>query len=136
MIQSIMRDIFFLSQKSEPATEADRQVALDLLDTLKAHENECVGMAANMIGVKKRIIVVNMEIINVVMLNPVIKKKAGPYVTEEGCLSLSGSRKTKRYNEIELEYQDLNMKNHRQKFTGWTAQIIQHECDHLDGIII
>ena len=136
MVQNIMRDIIFLSQKSEPATEADRQVALDLLDTLKAHENECVGMAANMIGVKKRIIVVNMGPIDVCMLNPHILKKTGPYDTEEGCLSLSGSRKTKRYHEIELEYQDLNMRNHRQKFIGWTAQIIQHECDHLEGIII
>ena len=136
MVQNIMKDVFFLSQKSEPATETDRQVALDLLDTLKAHENECVGMAANMIGVRKRIIVVNMGPIDVAMLNPVIVKRAGLYETEEGCLSLSGSRKTKRYQEIELEYQDLNMQKHRQKFSGWTAQIIQHECNHLEGIII
>ena len=131
-----MRDVFFLSQKSEPATETDRQVALDLLDTLKAHTHECVGMAANMIGVRKRIIVVNMGPIDVAMLNPVIVKKTGLYETEEGCLSLSGSRKTERYREIELEYQDLNMQKHRQQFSGWTAQIIQHECDHLEGIII
>ena len=136
MVQNIMRDVFFLSQKSEPATETDRQVALDLLDTLKAHENECVGMAANMIGVKKRIIVVNMGPINVAMLNPVIVKRTGRYETEEGCLSLNGSRKTERYQEIELEYQDLNMQKHWQKFSGWTAQIIQHECNHLEGIII
>ena len=136
MVQNIMRDVFFLSQKSEPATETDRQVALDLLDTLKAHAHECVGMAANMIGVRKRIIVVNMGPIDVAMLNPVIVKKTGLYETEECCLSLSGSRKTERYLEIELEYQDLQMQKHRQKFTGWTAQIIQHECDHLDGIII
>ena len=136
MVQNIMRDVFFLSQKSEPAAETDRQVALDLLDTLKAHAHECVGMAANMIGVRKRIIVVNMGPIDVAMLNPVIVKMAGRYETEEGCLSLSGSRKTKRYQEIELEYQDLNMQKHRQKFSGWTAQIIQHECDHLEGIII
>ena len=136
MIRDICKDETFLAQKAEPATQEDIQIAADLLETLEHHKDGCVGMAANMIGVKKRIIVVNMEIINVVMLNPVIKKKAGLYVTEEGCLSLSGSRKTKRYNEIELEYQDLNMKNHRQKFTGWTAQIIQHECDHLEGIII
>ena len=136
MVQNIMRDIFFLSQKSEPATETDRQVALDLLDTLKAHAQECVGMAANMIGVKKRIIVVNMGPVDVAMLNPVIVKKVGLYETEEGCLSLSGSRKTERYLEIELEYQDLQMQKHRQKFSGWTAQIIQHECDHLEGIII
>ena len=136
MVQNIMRDVFFLSQKSEPATETDRQVALDLLDTLKAHTHECVGMAANMIGVRKRIIVVNMGPIDVAMLNPVIVKKTGLYETEEGCLSLSGSRKTERYREIELEYQDLNMQKHRQQFSGWTAQIIQHECDHLEGIII
>ena len=136
MVQNIMRDVFFLSQKSEPATETDRQVVLDLLDTLKAHAHECVGMAANMIGVRKRIIVVNMGPVDVAMLNPVIVKKTGLYETEEGCLSLSGSRKTERYREIELEYHDLQMQKHRQKFTGWTAQIIQHECDHLDGIII
>lgn len=136
MVQNIMRDVFFLSQKSEPATETDLPVALDLLDTLKEHAHECVGMAANMIGVRKRIIVVNMGPIDVAMLNPVIVKMAGRYETEEGCLSLSGSRKTKRYQEIELEYQDLNMQKHRQKFSGWTAQIIQHECDHLEGIII
>ena len=136
MVQNIMRDVFFLSQKSEPATETDRQVALDLLDTLKAHAHECVGMAANMIGVRKRIIVVNMGPVDIAMLNPVIVKNTGLYETEEGCLSLSGSRKTERYHEIELEYQDLQMQKHRQKFTGWTAQIIQHECDHLDGIII
>ena len=118
------------------ANRADRQVAQDLLDTLKAHENECVGMAANMIGVKKQINVVNMGRVNVVMLNPVILKKTGPFETEEGCLSLTGTRKTKRFREIELEYQDLDMKKHMQKFTGWTAQIIQHECDHLEGIII
>lgn len=93
-------------------------------------------MAANMIGVRKRIIVVNMGPIDVAMLNPVIVKMTGQYETEEGCLSLSGSRKTERYREIELEYQDLNMQKHRQKFSGWTAQIIQHECDHLEGIII
>ena len=136
MVQNIMRDVFFLSQKSEPATETDRQVALELLDTLKAHAHECVGMAANMIGVRKRIIVVNMGPVDIAMLNPVIVKKTGLYETEEGCLSLSGSRKTERYREIELEYQDLQMQKHRQKFTGWTAQIIQHECDHLEGIII
>ena len=136
MVQNIMRDVFFLSQKSEPATEIDRKVALDLLDTLKAHAHECVGMAANMIGVKKRIIAVNMGPVDVVMLNPVIVKRTGRYETDEGCLSLSGSRKTERYREIELEYQDLNMQKHRQKFSGWTAQIIQHECDHLEGIII
>lgn len=136
MVREIMRDVFFLAQKSEPATEADLQVACDLLDTLEAHTDECVGMAANMIGVKKRIIVVNMGPVNVAMLNPVILKKNGPFETDEDCLSLTGTRKTKRFCEIELEYQNLDMKKHMQKFTGWTAQIIQHECDHLEGIII
>jgi peptide deformylase len=136
MVREIMKDVFFLAQKSEPATEADLQVARDLLDTLKAHAEECVGMAANMIGVKKRNIAVNMGLVNVAMLNPVILKKSGPFETEEGCLSLTGTRKAKRFREIELEYQDLDMKKHVQKFTGWTAQIIQHECDHLEGIII
>lgn len=136
MIREIMRDVFFLAQKSEPATEADLQVARDLLDTLEAHTDECVGMAANMIGVKKRIIVVNIGLVNVAMLNPVIRKKNGLFEAEEGCFSLAGTRKTRRFREIELEYQDLDMKKHVQKFTGWTAQIIQHECDHLEGIII
>ena len=136
MVREIMRDVFFLAQKSEPATEADLQVARDLLDTLEAYANECVGMAANMIGMKKQIIAVNMGLVNVAMLNPSILKKTRPFETEEGCLSLTGTRKTKRFREIEVEYQDLDMKKHVQKFTGWTAQIIQHECDHLDGIII
>lgn len=136
MIREICRDVLFLSQKSEPATQDDMQVVQDLLDTLKANENGCVGMAANMIGVKKRIIVVNMGFLNVAMLNPVIVKKNGAYETEEGCLSLTGVRKTTRYQEIEVEYFDVNWKKQRGKFTGWTAQIIQHECDHLEGIII
>ena len=136
MIQPIMRDIAFLKQKSLPATQADRQVALDLLDTLKAHESECVGMAANMIGVRKNIIAVNMGFMNVAMFNPVIVKKSGAFETEEGCLSLTGVRKINRYEEIEVEYEDMNFKKQHQKFSGWIAQIIQHECDHLEGIII
>lgn len=136
MIQPIMRDIAFLKQKSLPATQADRQIALDLLDTLKAHESECVGMAANMIGMRKNIIAVNMGFMNVAMFNPVIVKKSGAFETEEGCLSLIGVRKTTRYEEIEVEYEDMNFTKQHQKFSGWTAQIIQHECDHLEGIII
>ena len=136
MIQPIMRDIAFLKQKSLPATQADRQVALDLLDTLKAHESECVGMAANMIGVRKNIIAVNMGFMNVAMFNPVIVKKSGAFETEEGCLSLIGVRKINRYEEIEVEYEDMNFMKQHQKFSGWIAQIIQHECDHLEGIII
>lgn len=131
-----MRDLFFLRQRSEKATEADRQTAIDLLDTLKAHEDGCVGMAANMIGVNKAIIAVNMGFMNVAMFNPKIVKRNGKYETEEGCLSLDGVRKCVRYQEIEVEYEDINFKRQRQKYSGWTAQIIQHECDHLNGIII
>ena len=136
MIKPICKDVFFLGQKSEAATVADKQVGQDLLDTLQAHAGECVGMAANMIGVKKNIIVVNVGFANMLMFNPVITKKAKPYETEEGCLSLTGVRKTIRYEEITVEYQDMNFEKHIQSFTGWTAQIIQHEVDHLSGIII
>ena len=106
------------------------------MDTLCANQDHCVGMAANMIGVKKRIIIVNLGILNVVMYNPVILKKDTPYETEEGCLSLTGVRKTTRYQNIEVEYFDSSWKKQRQKYSGWTAQIIQHECDHLEGRII
>ena len=136
MIKPIMRDIFFLNQKSEPVTESDKQIAIDLLDTLKANEAGCVGMAANMIGAKKRIIAVNMGMFNIAMFNPKIVKRTGAYETEEGCLSLDGVRKTTRYQEIEVEYYDFNWKKQRQKLSGWTAQICQHEIDHLSGKII
>lgn len=136
MVRPIMKDIFFLGQKSEPATEADRQVITDLLDTLAANAERCVGMAANMIGVRKRIIVVNMGFINVAMVNPVIVKKNSPYQTEEGCLSLEGVRSTTRYENIEVEYQDADFNKKCQQYSGWIAQIIQHEIDHCDGIII
>ena len=136
MVRPIMRDIFFLRQKAPPATKEDKQIVQDLLDTLKANEAGCVGMAANMIGVNKRIIAVNMGFINVAMLNPVIVKKSGSYETEEGCLSLDGVRKTTRYENIEVKFQDISFHKQRQKYSGWTAQIIQHEIDHCDGIII
>ena len=136
MIRPIMKDIFFLNQRSEPATEADKQVAVDLLDTLKAHEEGCVGMAANMIGVKKNIIIVNMGFVDIVMFNPVIVSKNEPFETEEGCLSLDGVRKTVRYQNIEVEYYDFAWKKQRQKLSGWTAQIVQHEVDHLSGRLI
>ena len=136
MIKSIVKDVFFLGQKSVPATKQDVSVGQDLTDTLRANQDHCVGMAANMIGVKKRIIIVNMGIMNVVMYNPVIVKKDTPYETEEGCLSLTGVRKTTRYQNIEVEYYDSSWKKHQQTYSGWTAQIIQHECDHLEGIII
>ena len=136
MIKPICKDVLFLGQKAEPATKEDMQVVQDLLDTLKANEAGCVGMAANMIGVKKSIIAVNMGFVNVAMINPVIVKKSGAYDTEEGCLSLTGVRKTTRYQDIEVEYFDINWRKQRNKYSGWTAQIIQHECDHLEGIII
>lgn len=136
MIKPIVRDIFFLGQKSEIATKQDLSVGQDLMDTLRANQDHCVGMAANMIGLKKRVIIVNMGIMNVVMYNPVIVRKDSLYETEEGCLSLTGVRKTTRYQNIEVEYYDSSWKKHRQKYSGWIAQIIQHECDHLEGIII
>ncbi len=136
MVKQIVRDPLFLQQKSEPATEADKQVITDLTDTLKANSDRCVGMAANMIGVKKRIIIVNMDALDVVMYNPLIVHKSEPYEAEEGCLSLDGVRKTTRYQHIVVEYFDSAWKKHNKKFSGWTAQIIQHEVDHLDGIII
>ena len=136
MIKDIMKDPLFLAQKSTDATKADQQVVVDLLDTLRANLDHCVGMAANMIGVNKAIIAVNMGFMNVAMFNPKIVKRFGKYETEEGCLSLTGVRKCTRYQEIEVEYQDMNFKKQRQKYTGWTAQIIQHEIDHCQGIVI
>ena len=136
MVKPIVRDMFFLGQKSETATKADAQVALDLQDTLAAHRAGCVGMAANMIGYKKRTIIVSMGIVDLVMNNPVIISKAGEYEAEEGCLSLEGTRKTTRYKDIEVEYEDTSFKKQKQKFTGFPAQIVQHEMDHLEGIII
>ena len=136
MIKPIVTDVFFLGQKSEQAVKQDLPVGQDLQDTLQANRERCVGMAANMIGVKKRIIIVNMGLMNLVMFNPVLIRKDTPYETEEGCLSLPGVRKTTRYRNIEVEYLDGSWKKHRQKYSGWTAQIIQHELDHLEGRII
>ena len=136
MVRTVVRDTFFLSQPSEPAGRDDDEVVRDLLDTLQANRERCVGMAANMIGIKKRIIVVSAGEADLAMLNPVIIKKSMPYDTEEGCLSLEGSRKTRRYETIEVEYRDRDFKRCRQRFKGWTAQIIQHEIDHCDGIVI
>lgn len=136
MIKPIVKDIFFLRWKAETATREDIQVGIDLQDTLRANREACVGMAANMIGVNKRVIIVNMGFVDAVMFNPVLIKKDTPYETEEGCLSLTGVRKTTRYENIEVEYLDMNWKKQRQKLSGWTAQICQHELDHLEGIII
>ena len=136
MIRPIVKDMMFLSQKSEKASKSDINVIKDLQDTLAANSKSCVGMAANMIGYKKRIIIVNIGMLNMIMLNPTITKKAFPFETEEGCLSLSGTRSTTRYKEIEVEFEDINFKKQRRIFKNWTAQIIQHEIDHCDGIII
>lgn len=136
MIKPIMRDVMFLSQPSEKATMEDRAVVTDLLDTLRANRERCVGMAANMIGMRKRIIAVSMGPMDVAMVNPVIVKKSGPYAAEEGCLSLSGVRPATRYQDIEVEFLNAAFQPMRQKYSGWIAQIIQHEVDHLEGIII
>ena len=136
MVRDIVRDVFSLGQKSVPATKDDMYIGKDLMDTLAAHREGCVGMAANMIGEKKRIIIVNMGFIDVVMYNPVLLRKDTPYETEEGCLSLTGVRKTTRYENIEVEYYDSAWKKQKKKLSGWTAQICQHELDHLEGIII
>lgn len=136
MIRPIVKDVLFLGQKSEPATKADIAVIDDLVDTLRANLDGCVGMAANMIGVKKRILVFSVGDIIIPMVNPVIVKKEKSYETEESCLSLIGFRKITRYESIEVEYFDKDFKKHKQKFTGFTAQIIQHEVDHFEGIII
>lgn len=138
MVRPIVKDTFFLQQKSEPATKADKQVIEDLLDTLKAHEEDCVGLAANMIGVKKNIIVVHLDSENrdLVMVNPEIVKKVEPFETEEGCLSLEGIRKCTRYAMVEVKYLDKKFKPQQKRFMGWTAEIIQHEIDHCNGILI
>ncbi len=137
MEREIVRDTFFLSQKAEPATRDDGQVIEDLKDTLRAHRDACVGMAANMIGEKKSIIIVSMgRGIDLVMCNPVITKKVAPYDTTEGCLSLDGERETTRYRSVEVEFEDENFHKKKQRFSGFAAQIVQHECDHLEGILI
>ena len=136
MVKKIMHDPLFLAQKSVDATEADRQVVNDLLDTLRANSGRCVGMAANMIGVKKNIIVVAAGPFQFAMINPVITKKTGVYQTKEGCLSLEGVRTCTRYQEIEVDYLDQNFNKQHRKYSGSTAQIIQHEIDHCNGIVI
>ena len=136
MVRELMHDPIFLAQKSTEAGKEDLAVAKDLLETLAAHKETCVGMAANMIGVEKRIIAFDNGGKYMVMLNPEFIKQSGEYETEESCLSLVGERKTTRYEEIEVEYEDMQFNKQRRKYSGWTAQIIQHECDHLEGIII
>ena len=136
MIQPIMKDPIFLAQKSEPATKVDLQAAQDLLDTLISHKDGCVGMAANMIGVKKRIIIFDNDGTYMTMFNPEIIKFSDPFEAEEGCLSLEGTRKTKRYRSIKVQYQNEAFQTRLKTFTDFSAQIIQHEIDHCDGVII
>lgn len=136
MVRPIVRDMFFLRQKSESAAPDDRQTARDLLDTLKANRAGCVGLAANMIGVRKCIIAVSLGFGDIAMFNPVILSKSGPYDTEEGCLSLPGVRKCRRFRKITVEYYDMNFTKQVGTFEGFPAQIIQHEIDHLDGVLI
>lgn len=136
MVRDIMRDEAFLSQRAEAATEEDLAVAQDLLDTLAAHREGCVGMAANMIGVNKRIIVFDNEGVYMVMFNPEIVKKSGPYEAEEGCLSLSGTRRVRRWQSVKVQYQNEKFQLRFKTFTGWTAEIIQHEIDHCEGVLI
>lgn len=136
MVQAICKDIFFLSRKSEPATPEDLSIGQDLLDTLEAHRDGCVGMAANMIGQAKRIIVFDDGGKPALMFNPEIIKSSGQYEAEEGCLSLDGTRKTTRYKSIRVRYQNEQFQVRLKTYTDWTAQIIQHEIDHCNGIII
>ena len=137
MVKELIHDPLFLAQKSLPATKEDLQIAQDLLDTLAAHKDGCVGMAANMIGEKKRIICFDNEGTYMTMFNPEIIKQTGAYETEEGCLSLlGGPRKVKRYKSIKVKYQNAEFQIRIKTFTGWTAQIIQHEIDHCNGVLI
>ena len=136
MVREICKDEAFLAQKAEPATADDLGVAQDLLETLAAHKDGCVGMAANMIGVNKRIIAFDNEGEYMVMFNPVIVRQSGMYEAEEGCLSLTGTRRTKRFQTIKVQWQNEKFQTRLKTFTGWTAEIIQHEIDHCEGIII
>ena len=136
MVKEIVKDVMFLSQKAEKATEKDKYIANDLLDTLKANKDRCVGLAANMIGYNKAIICVSGGLYDFVMINPVITYTNREYQTVEGCLSLIGERECKRYKEIEVDYFDMNFRKKHGKYTGFVAEIIQHEIDHTNGIII
>ena len=136
MIQPIVKDILFLQQKSQEASPADLSIGQDLQDTLLAHQDAYVGLAATMFGVQKRIIIVSLGFGHLVLYNPVLISKAKPYKTEESCLSLKGSRPTTRYEEIVIRYRNQDWREVTMPFTGFTAQIIQHELDHLEGVII
>ena len=136
MVREICRDETFLAQKADPAAADDLGTARDLLDTLSAHRDGCVGMAANMIGVNKRIIVFDNGGEYMLMFNPVIIRQSGAYEAEEGCLSLSGTRRVKRFRTIKVQWQNEKFQTRLKTFTGWTAEIIQHEIDHCEGVLI
>lgn len=136
MIRPIMKSTLILSRPSAPATAQDASVAQDLLDTFAANRRGCAGMAANMIGILKRIIVVDCEGEALLMYNPVIESSSNPYETKEGCLSLEGLRPATRYRNITVLYEDENFSPRKRSFSGYTAQIIQHEIDHCDGVVI
>ena len=136
MVREICKDEVFLAQKAEPAAADDLRTAQDLLETLIAHKDGCVGMAANMIGVNKRIIAFENDGSYMVMFNPIIVRQSGAYEAEEGCLSLEGTRKTKRFQTIKVQWQNEKLQTRLKTFTGWTAEIIQHEIDHCEGILI
>ena len=136
MVCDICKDTVFLAQKAAPATAEDLGAAQDLLDTLIAHKDGCVGMAANMIGVCKRIIAFDNAGTYMVMFNPVIVRQSGPYEAQEGCLSLTGVRKTKRFQTVKVQWQNEKFQTRLKTFTGWTAEIIQHEIDHCEGVLI
>ena len=136
MVRNIVKDVMFLSKKAEKVTEKDKFIANDLLDTLNANKDRCVGLAANMIGYNKAVICVSAGLYDFVMINPVITNRSGEYETEEGCLSLIGERKCVRYNEIEVDYLDVNFERRHGKYSGFVAEIIQHEVDHTNGVVI
>ncbi|WP_067102562.1 peptide deformylase [Streptococcus sp. DD13] len=136
MIRPIMKEIFFLQQVSEEATRADLPIGQDLQDTLTAHRDHCLGMAANMIGLKKRIIIISLGLTSLVMYNPVLLEKKGPYQAEEGCLSLTGSRPTTRYQTVTIRFRDQHWQEQTLTLTDLPAQVVQHELDHLEGIVI
>lgn len=136
MVRDIVRDVMFLGMKSEDAVREDLHIAQDLLDTLNANRHRCVGLAANMIGCRKRIIAVSIGFADIAMINPRVVSKKNPYETVEGCLSLDGERPAERYEEIEVEYMDMAWKKRRITLRGFPAQICQHEIDHCEGIVI
>ncbi|KGR72528.1 peptide deformylase [Streptococcus phocae subsp. salmonis] len=136
MIKPIVTDVLYLQQKATQADKEETWIGQDLMDTLAYHRENCLGMAANMIGYQKRVIIISLGFVDLVMFNPVLVEKSSPFQTQESCLSLTGSRPTKRYQEIKVDYRDMNWQKKSLKLTGLAAQVCQHELDHLEGIII